>query len=1388
VATSNNAAALGDAIAIVGIGGRFPGVESLDGLWQALCEGRECFDKVGAAELETACVDESLAADPSYVPVAAKLSGIDLFDADFFSYTAQQAVDLDPQQRLFLETAWHALEDAACNPDSFRGSIGVFGGAGFSRYRYMAGSDRHESHDYLDVYGHALSVEKDFLATRVSYKLDLTGPSVTVQTACSTSLAAIHIACQSLRTYECDLALAGGVSLQIPHGVGYVWHEGGIASKDGHCRAFDAAATGTVPSSGVAMVVLRRLADALHDGNHIYALIRGSAINNDGADKVGYTAPSVSGQAAVIAAAHAELDPATIGLLEAHGTGTVLGDAVELIALNRVFPSYGRVPYCALGSVKTNVGHLDVASGAAGVIKAALCLKHRKLVPTLHFRTPNKELLPGGAFYVNTELREWDASASPRRAAVSSFGIGGTNAHVLMEEAPPLAPCATTDTSFVFPLSARNPLALRRAAVDLAAHLLKHADVPLGGVARTLQQGRKAFAVRRAVVAGSRASLLQSLESLNEHVAAGTSPRFTFLFPELDHGAIKAVAALVNLVDSVRTEFECCVAYVSATYGERVRAVFTHSGRSAGDACDVLVTRCATFIAQHCLAGFLRRCGIEPSEVAGVGFGNVAALEAAGLLEIAEGLRFLCGEPLPRPTGLRAARDDGPSVLSPTSCGIVESHELGQSWLAKAVPIPEAEHVGLDEIVRSGRVLLRLGALGNRNGVARVEQTGLASPPTGPYDSVLRMLAQVWELGGDIDWSALDGMRQHSLLPLPGYPFERQRYWTPAATRAPNIAEGREDGRLPVGSRYFVPSWRPLPDHVAPFRSHDDAPWLIIGNGRDVGEGLADRLRSEGVRVILLSPSAMFRERGGDRYDARLASVDDFRSVLTSLAADGVRPFQVVHCGACGPFVTPSDAESYRRAQCEGSLSLLAFVQSFSALYPDAPMRIVALTRSAAGVPTDARVNSDGAALHSLVTVLAQEFPSYGFHAVDLPDIGSDEVGDDGAMYLDWLLADAARPVPELLVAYRNGRRLKRALAPVSLNGTSESRVIRKNGVYLITGGLGRLGLTLAEHLNDVHAAKLLLVSRSAETLSPDRAARVENLRARSAGLMVAAADVCDEAEMSRLVAAAEERFGPLNGVFHLAGDLSDPSCQRAAAAVTQTDWETQSRPKVQGFLVLDSVLGSRSLDLAVAFSSNASVFGGVGFAAYAASNAYLNAAATDARRRLPWIAVGWDGWDVIPGAKTQPSTLQTAEGFQALTDVIEKLDERFVIVSAVDPGSRLLRNREAAAIELPVAPSSTPTKPRSCSATYVAPGTELERRIARMWEEELGVAGIGVQDDLFDLNGDSLTAMAILARVRESLHVDVPLREFIGSTATVHQLSAMVAEQLAAKLAARTN
>jgi acyl transferase domain-containing protein len=645
----DNLDALRHGVAIIGMTGRFPGANNLDAYWRNIRDGVESITVFADEQLRANGADAGVLSNPNYVKARGIVDNVDLFDAGFFGYSHRDAMLMDPQQRLFLQSAWEALEAAGYDPRSYRGLIGVYGGATASSYQQFLFNNFHALGG--DGLAMAIGNELPFLTTRVSYKLDLKGPSCPVQTACSTSLVAVHLACQGLLNAECDMALAGGVSLRLPQEAGYFYQDEGIVSPDGHCRSFDAKAAGTIFSNGVGIVVLKRLEDAIEDGDTVYAVIRGSSINNDGARRASFTAPGVNGQSQVIAdaLASAEVDPETISYLEAHGTATALGDSIEIQALTKAFAA-SRRGYCAIGSVKANIGHLDAAAGVAGLIKTVLALRHRQLPPTPHFERPNPDIhFEATPFYVSDKLRDWPRNGAPRRAGVSSFGFGGTNAHVIVEEAPTAEPSGPSRPVQILLQSTETPSALEKGSANLAAYLGKH-DVHLADAAYTLALGRRSFKHRRAIVCRTREEALRMLDTrdpkaLFSGVVEGPGRRVVFLFPGQGSQYVNMGRELYDHEPPYREIIDRCAKSLAPHLGFDLRSVLYPTAPATEELSARLkqtsVAQPALFVVEYALARLLMTAGIEPEACIGHSLGEFVAACLAGVLSEEDALRLV---------------------------------------------------------------------------------------------------------------------------------------------------------------------------------------------------------------------------------------------------------------------------------------------------------------------------------------------------------------------------------------------------------------------------------------------------------------------------------------------------------------------------------------------------------------------------------------------------------------------------------------------------------------------------------------------------------------------------------------------------------------------------
>jgi acyl transferase domain-containing protein len=671
-----------EGVAIIGVAGRFPKASNAHAFWELIRDGKECVSFYEPEALVAQGIPEVIAKHPAFVPAGLLLEGLENFDPGFFSMTPGEARLVDPQHRLFMECCWEALEDAGYNPETYPGSIGVYGGCATNRY-YT--NNLLPNQEMMRLYGNfqaLMNNDRDFLTTRVSYKLNLKGPSVDMQTACSTSLVAAGMAFQSLMNYQADMFLVGAAALDIPNVAGYLWQEGDILAKDGHCYAFDARAKGTLAGNGSAVLLLKRLEDAVEDGDHIYAVLRSVAINNDGANKVGYTAPSEEGQSAVIAEALelAEVEADDIGMVEAHGTATEIGDPIEIAALSRVYrETTDRTQYCAISSVKANVGHVDTAAGAVGLLKAALALKHGTIPPSPNFEKPNPKIdFEASPFFVPTKAMPWKEQKGPRRAAVSSFGIGGTNAHAILEEAPQRETQQTDQRMLLFPLSARDEKALSEARENLADHLEANPDLVLADVAYTLQVGRKGFNHRFLACAGDRTSLIKllregSAQQIAKHEVVSQDSTAVFMFPGQGAQYPGMARQLYQDETSYRDALDECLDILQRHMPETdLKALLladSEDGTAAEQLAQTSVTQPALFAVSYALAKTWQAWGVAPKAMIGHSVGEYVAATLAGVFTLEAALEIVAMR-----GKLLAALPSGSMLAVPLSAADTELH------------------------------------------------------------------------------------------------------------------------------------------------------------------------------------------------------------------------------------------------------------------------------------------------------------------------------------------------------------------------------------------------------------------------------------------------------------------------------------------------------------------------------------------------------------------------------------------------------------------------------------------------------------------------------------------------------------------------------------------
>ncbi|WP_341530411.1 beta-ketoacyl synthase N-terminal-like domain-containing protein [Nostoc sp. UHCC 0302] len=900
---------MSDEIAIIGMAGRFPGANNIDIFWQNLRDSVESITFFNDEELLSAGIKPTVLNDASYVKACGVLEDIELFDANFFGFTPKEAELIDPQHRLFIECVYEALENSGYNSETYPGQIGIFAGAALSSYllnnlfsNFYPHWDSLKSVDSFQMF---IGNDKDHLPTQISYKLNLKGPSVNVQTACSTSLVAVHFACQSLLNGESDIALAGGVSIHLPQKAGYYYEEGGILAVDGHCRAFDANASGTIFSNGMGVVVLKRLEDALTDRDYIHAVIKSSAINNDGSLKVGYTAPSVDGQRAVIleALALADVDPETISYVETHGTGTSLGDPIEIAALTQAFrASTDKKGFCAIASAKTNIGHLNTSAGVAGLIKTVQALKHKQIPANLHFKTPNPQIdFANSPFYVNTTLSEWQTNGTPRRAGVSSFGIGGTNAHVILEEATNLRMqeckgAGVQRRDYLLCLSAKNQKALEQATINLVTHLQQHPELDLADVAYTLSIGRRTFEYRRMVVCRDIEDALKALIILDPqrvftYYQKSSNRPVIFMFSGQGAQYVNMARELYGVEPVFQEQVDICADILKPHLGLDLRQLIYPNEQQTQTASAQLqqtaIAQPALFVIEYAIAKLWVSWGVPPTAMIGHSIGEYVAATLAGVFCLEDALALVAtrGQMMQQQRVGSMLAVSLPetevqpflgkelslaAINSPSACvvsGKTEVVEALQNYLAsknidcrllhtshafhsqmmepilvafteqvkKANPkLPKipfisnltgtwikpdeatnpyywSQHLrscvrfsdGISELLKQSEGIFievgpgrTLSALTRQHLPTDTKQLVLTSlhhikEQQTDFSFILNTLGQLWIAGIDIDWSEFYSQAQPHRVPLPTYPFERQRYWIEA--KIPSLLSSKEN-------------------------------------------------------------------------------------------------------------------------------------------------------------------------------------------------------------------------------------------------------------------------------------------------------------------------------------------------------------------------------------------------------------------------------------------------------------------------------------------------------------------------------------------------------------------------------------------------------------------
>lgn len=1475
----------GDGIAVVGMAGRFPGARDLSEFWENLRAGAMSLTQLTDDKLRRAGVQEDTLADPEYIKVASLLDDIDRFEPAVFGITPREAEAMDPQMRVLLEICHDGLQDAGCDPDRFSGRIGMYTGARSNEYltKYVRANPR-----FMEMIGEPrarIANYADFLSTCVSYHLGLRGPSITCLTACSTSLVTVHMACAALFSNECDMAVAGGVEIPLPAYRGYKCSDGaGILAADGVVRPYDAKASGTVFGAGAGVVVLKRLSKAVADRDAIHAVIIGSAINNDGAAKSAYAAPSEAGQAEVLASALriAKIDPASVGYVEGHGTGTLVGDPIEVAALNRVYGAGRRGSRdVALGSVKGNVGHLGTAAGICGLIKAVCSVREGIIPASLNCSDPNPRLgLDDGPFYVADRTAPWPRELTPRRAGVSSFGIGGTNAHLILEQPPVIKTGAARRPYHLLAFSARTPAALAAMEETFRSHLSASCAGELADIAYTLAEGRPVRAVRRAVVVADQADAVQRLgagrAATADPVPRGRAPRAVFLLPGQGAQYVGMGRQLYEREPEFAAVVDHCCAVLRRTHGVNLTSLLFPATAEAAARAEARigrtsVTQPALFTVEYALARLLISWGVEPAAMAGHSVGEYVAAVLAGVMDADDALRLVADRGLlieslppgsmaavhlsedelrpllPPDLDLAAVNAPGMCVVSGPAAAVREleislsARKVGTSRLRtshafhsrmmdailerfadrvatvrlQAPRIPFVSNVTGDWITTeqaadpaywarhiracvrfwdAARLLLADGgycfaevgpghalsslvtetaaslAAHRSKRVAAVPLLRAARDAGDDQRVLLEGLGRLWSYGCVVDWRSFWARENRGRVHAPACPYERESFWVKPVSGKPGDADASPDeGPL------YVPTWTettPSPACVA----DDGAAWVVFAHADEaVTSELVRLTRAGGGNVVVVSPGGKYAQTADGGHTVRPREAADYAKLAAAVLATGPERVRLVHAWLLGGGPARTEQATVRRHLDLGLYSLLLMFQEFSRRAAGAALDVSVLTSGMQDVLGDGDVHPAKAAVRGLVKAVPREMRNVTVRGVDV-GAGS------AASVATALFRELRSGSTEREVALRGRKRWVARHSAIRLVETAgRPPVLKDEGVYVITGGLGGLGLELAKELARQARARIVLVGRSGlpprsawaslAAESPQEALR-ERIRAVLAveelggHVLVCAGDVADEVRMRQIRAEVMGAHGRVDGVFHLAGvaggGLVEVRGQEAVGRVLA--------PKVLGAYVLDRVFRP---PLLVLYSSIAAITGDYGQSDYAGANACL-----DAYAQAQWgagrhvVSVNWPQWTDVGMASRAGSTILDTyrEGAISPTQAAGVLWS--ILASGigpqvvVSPGGLLRRERFASRVAAyagggaDVRAQGVGLAARYVEAAYAPPQNDVERRLALVWQHAVGVEQVGLDDDFQELGMSSITAVRLVRQISEAFGVEVSIGE----------------------------
>ncbi|WP_394751321.1 type I polyketide synthase [Spongiimicrobium salis] len=1483
-------------IAVIGLAGRFPGSSDIDGFWNNLKNGIDSISTITDEELRNEGVPEALISSPEYVKSNAYLEDKSYFDAAFFGYRPDEAELMEPQLRVYQECCWEALEDSGYCADREKIKVGVFA-SGSINVPWVLHAEAHNKEGLVDNFTASHLRDISFLCSRISYKFNLKGPAVFLNTACSSSLVSIHEACNSILLGECDIALAGGVNIKNYTKRGYLYKEGMIHSKDGKCRPFDSASSGTVGGEGAGVVVLKRLKNALKDNDNIYAVVKGTAINNDGAGKVGFTAPSVKGQIEVIKKAHriARVKPETITYVETHGTGTALGDPIEVKALNSVFGN-SKDKSCALGAVKSNIGHLDAAAGVAGFIKTVLSIKNKLIPPSTYFNTPNPKVnFESGPFYINNRPESWILDKKPLRAGVSAFGIGGTNAHVVLEQAPDRIVSSKSRKYQIFQYSAKTQTSLEGIRKKMIAYLERHEPLNFADVCYSLNKGRNIFKYREMLVCETREEALKMLLS-QDTIAQSSSTQeelqnVIFMFSGQGSQYINMCKDLYLSEETFKETLEVCFSLLNTMSGKDFYPILFPSEEKNKDAQTLLQntenTQPILFATQYALATLLMKWGITPDYMIGHSIGEYTAACISGVLSLEDALKLVlkrgvlmslaekgtmlsiairedkiqpylakCPEidlsVINSNTSVVVSGTDEEITLFETlmksegySCKKVKtSHAfhsrmmdtiLGKfeqevnSVTLKEPKIPYISNVTGEEVLYSeirkpsywvqhlrqtvnfqkgtqtlldkgaacfieigpGRTLCNYvnGNESKKEGHYAINMVRPYKQNTNDQKYLSERVGRLYLRGIKIDWEQYYFNEQRAIVTLPTYSFDKIQYTTnfnldSLLKGTLYLNKGSESVQNTIPENYVhCTEWkRTLSPGQNLIVQNEKSGFLIFSGKESFSQGLISKLAEQQHEIVHVRPGAKFKEVDRHTYEVDLLDETQSKELWKAIQNHKIQIDHIVYSKTLDEHFENIHFDNIDSKLQEGYLGLSFLAKSIAKNKVHQQLNISVFTNNLAKVSEEDTIDPLKATLHGPARIMPSEISNIRCKTIDIPYPFREEKMLNA--YLNKSLNEVFYQTDDSFVTYRYLERWVPFFDQTSFDSelSSDAEIV-DGGIYIITGGFGGMGFSIAKDIALNRGANIILIHRSDfpkredwstwceshenanETVQKIKA--IQKMEAKGRFVELFQLDISNKKGVKDFAAMIHEKYGKINGLIWAAGEVDHGGIIQNRTA---DDFTKYLKSKVHGLLLFEKYFNLEVMDFLVLFSSIGNAFYHIKFGqvAYNAANEFVENYAHYIKKKLqlPTVVINWCDWlDVGMTVKTNKKNYNTTD----INEVNAKIENGITPSEGVDIFYKCLGSAHTVATiykgNLKKAIASHKEQYLEINSA-LRENTEVKEKnvgelqiaLVDLFNAFFGKEDIQIKDDFFDLGGDSLKAMTLIARINKKLGISLSI------------------------------